>query len=48
MHHDGGLELWHGVGGNMPVELEVQRTNKRADICGLFMALSKLTGLAEI
>ena len=28
MNHDGGLEPWCGVGGNMPVSLEVQRTIK--------------------
>ena len=26
MDHDGGLKPWYGVGGNMPLSFEVQRT----------------------
>ena len=32
MDPDGGEEPWYGVAGNMPIEPEVQRTIKRADI----------------
>ena len=39
MDHDGGVIRWYGVGGNVPLELEVQRTLKRANISVFFMAL---------
>ena len=48
MNLDGDEEPWYGVACNMPIELEVQRTIKRADICALYMALCRLNGPAGI
>ena len=44
----GGIEPWYGMCGIMPVELEVQRTLKRAEMWALLMALRRHEGLAEI
>ena len=48
MDPDGGLIPVYGVGGEMPVEFEVDRTIKKAVIWALFIVLSKMTEHAEI
>ena len=48
MDHDGGLEPWFGVGGNMPMSLDVQRAVERAENWWLYIAWTKLVGPAEI
>ena len=35
---------WYGVGGFMPISLEVQRTIKRVDASALYIALCKMCG----
>ena len=44
MDLDGGMTPRCGVGGILPISLEVQRTIKRAENWALYMALRKLCG----
>ena len=43
------MEVWgRGIGGNMPISLELWRTIARAGFGWLFMALPRYVGPAEI
>ena len=48
MDLDGGLTPWYGVGGIVPIELDVQGTIKRVEIWALYRPLSALMGPVEI
>ena len=41
MDLDGGMTPWYGVGGVVPISLDVERTIKRAEICGFVNGLAR-------